>query len=339
MYASLARTLNHYYPYDGRYDQKDIRPPVFDLEVSGIEKIFTPDPPLSAGAIYLTFQALLEVNRPEQEAGWEFFTSSKQIAWKTGTSFGFRDGWAIGTTPGHVVGVWVGNADGEGRPGLTGISTAAPILFEIFNSITGRGWFDMPYDELREVAVCRKSGYLKTGLCAEVDTIWVLPSGLNTLPCPYHHLINTDKNERFRVNSSCIDPSVMRSSSWFVLPPVMEWYYKMKDPSYRELPPYKMGCRPDIDIPVMQFIYPENGSHIFIPMELDGIAGDAIAELAHRNKQLKVFWHLDGEFLGVTQYTHQMAIRPEKGKHHLRTVDENGNEAVVVFTVEGDKEK
>ena len=83
-------------------------------------------PPLSASSIWLTYEALQKVNRPESETGWQYFSSSPDLAWKTGTSFGFRDGWAVGTTPGYVVGVWTGNADGEGRPGLTGISAAAP---------------------------------------------------------------------------------------------------------------------------------------------------------------------------------------------------------------------
>src|SRR5690606_9694106 len=81
---------------------------------------------ISASSIYQTFDALKELYRPGEETGWRFFTSSKKIAWKTGTSFGFRDGWAIGITPKYVVGVWIGNADGEGRPGLTGTDAAAP---------------------------------------------------------------------------------------------------------------------------------------------------------------------------------------------------------------------
>ena len=87
---------------------------------------------LSAPAIWLTYEALRRVNRPETETGWQYFGSMPDIAWKTGTSFGYRDAWAIGTTPEYVVAVWAGNADGEGRPGLSGISSAAPVLFDIF---------------------------------------------------------------------------------------------------------------------------------------------------------------------------------------------------------------
>ena len=338
MYASMARVLNHYYPYDGKYDRNDIRPPAYTFLPHEERHDFQPHPPLSAGAIYLTFQALLEVNRPEVEAGWEYFSSSRPIAWKTGTSFGFRDGWAIGTTPGVVVGVWAGNADGEGRPGLIGISTAAPMMFEIFNALPGNPWFDIPYDELKRAAVCRQSGHLKNEMCPEWDSIWVLPSGMNTMPCPYHMIVHTNPSGSYRVNSGCAEPWEMESSPWFILPPVMEWYYKSKDPSYRVLPPYEEGCRPDIDIAMMQFIYPENGSRIFIPIELDGSPGDAVFELAHRVPGKKVYWHLDEAFLGSTQYHHQLASRPDKGDHWLRAVDEDGNESTVYFTVEGKNE-
>ena len=77
------------------------------------------------------FKALEEVERPEMESGWKNFISSMNLSWKTGTSFGFRDAWAVGVNADYVIGVWVGNADGEGRPGLIGVRAAAPVLFEV----------------------------------------------------------------------------------------------------------------------------------------------------------------------------------------------------------------
>jgi penicillin-binding protein 1C len=335
LYASMARVLNHYYPYDGKYNKKDIHAPTFILPEEDESPEFFPHPPLSAGAIYLTFQSLLEVNRPEQEAGWEYFTSSRRIAWKTGTSFGFRDGWAVGTNPEYVAGVWVGNADGEGRPGLIGISTAAPVLFEIFDLLPESGWFDQPYDEMEWVATCRKSGHLATALCPEKDSIWILGPGLNTTPCPYHKLVHLNQTEEFRINTGCANSENIVAKPWFVLPPVMEWYYKMKDPSYRELPPFGPGCAPSQDIAMVQFIYPENGSQVFIPVELDGTPGDVIFEAVHRNMSGKIHWHMDDEYLGTTQYTHQMAVIPGIGNHRIKVVDENGFEDVVSFSVKG----
>ena len=90
---------------------------------------------IGPGAAWLTLNALLEVNRPDAEAHWKNFASAQRIAWKTGTSFGQRDGWAIGSTARYTVAVWVGNATGEGRADLTGAGGAAPIMFSIFNRL------------------------------------------------------------------------------------------------------------------------------------------------------------------------------------------------------------
>ncbi len=140
-YASLSRVLNRYIS-EHKYYKEDYHPPVLvihdDNEIALTED---PEPPLSASAIWLTYEALQKVNRPDSESGWQYFSSSHDLAWKTGTSFGFRDGWAVGTTPGYVIGVWTGNADGEGRPGLTGVTAAAPLLFDLVNLMGNRDWF------------------------------------------------------------------------------------------------------------------------------------------------------------------------------------------------------
>ena len=92
-------------------------------------------PVYSAGSAWLTLQALRDVNRPEEEEGWKAFASSRDIAWKTGTSFGFRDAWAVGVTDGHTVGVWVGRPDGTPNPGFFGANVAAPLLVDIFAAL------------------------------------------------------------------------------------------------------------------------------------------------------------------------------------------------------------
>lgn len=143
MYASLARTLSHYRPYNGRYNPADIHPltpfPAHDDRPvrSVANPRLTDRPLLSAASIWFTFEAMSALNRPEEEADWQQFESMKQVAWKTGTSYGGRDAWAIGTTPRYTIGVWVGNASGEGRPGLTGVGNAAPVLFDLFSLLPG----------------------------------------------------------------------------------------------------------------------------------------------------------------------------------------------------------
>jgi penicillin-binding protein 1C len=66
---------------------------------------------------------------------------------------------------------------------------------------------------------------------------------------------------------------------------------------------------------------------------LDGEKGKAVFELAHRRVELKVFWYLDGEYIGITKDFHQMEINTGKGKHSLLVTDENGNELWKIFEV------
>jgi len=156
--ASMARTLNNYFELPGknRYSKSDFHLPRYQQTEDDKNKIIEESSWLNAASVYLTFDALKEVYRPGENTGWRNFSSTKKIAWKTGTSFGFRDGWAVGVNPEYAVGVWVGNADGEGRPGLTGTETAAPILFDLFSVLPASGWFQMPVSEMEKIEVCQK---------------------------------------------------------------------------------------------------------------------------------------------------------------------------------------
>jgi penicillin-binding protein 1C len=155
IYASMARSLNNYNLYNGAYFKNDYRPLTYVAKEVENEKIKSQK--LMAGSIWLTFEAMAEVSRPDLDASWKRLSGGRKIAWKTGTSFGFRDGWAIGVTPDYVVGVWAGNADGEGRPGLTGITAAAPILFDVFGLLPQKSsWFAEPFKEIKNVKNLRR---------------------------------------------------------------------------------------------------------------------------------------------------------------------------------------
>ncbi len=294
------------------------------------------DDPLGAGACWLSLQAMLEVTRPDEESAWRDFSSSRKIAWKTGTSYGLRDAWAVGITPRYAAGVWVGNADGEGRPGLTGISAAAPVLFELFGLLDVRGWFDCPEADLSEVAVCAKSGYRVGPHCAKRKMARVTPAGLRSEGCPYCRIIHCDSDLTRRVHSECERVAEIRAEKWFVLPPGMEWFYKRKHSDYRPLPPYREDCLesiPGFDTASLTLICPGKSGLIYVPMELDGNRGRTVFEAAHRNPRTTVFWHLDNRYLGKTRDIHQMEIAPEPGRHTLTLVDENGDRLERRFTV------
>ena len=288
--------------------------------------------PFQPGAVWQTFDALKEVNRPE-EIDWKSIPSMQTIAWKTGTSYGFRDAWAVGVTPRYAVGVWVGNATGEGKPGLVGAQTAGPVLFDIFNLLPSSSWFTRPAGIFVEAEVCRKSGHLKGRFCDETDTLLVLPAGLRTEACPYHHLVTLSANESQRIYENCANTEPTLRKSWFTLPPVWEWYYKRHHPEYKPLPPFKAGCGEDTFQP-MQFIYPPMNARIKLPKQLDGSKGFLTVELAHNNPNATVFWHLDETYQAQTQDFHKISLQPAAGKHSLTAVDGEGNTISTTFFVE-----
>ena len=362
MYAGMARRLNNY--ATNAPDAPAFFPPTYQLKLHTTPPSPSPDSgegqgvwllrnvsyqirtrptpglqqdnPLDAAACWLTFEAMLEVVRPGAESAWEYFPSAHKIAWKTGTSYGFRDAWAIGVTPQYAVGVWVGNADGEGRPNLTGSVAAAPILFELFDVLQPQGWFSAPELDLVTIEVCAKSGYRAGPNCETRKTIRVPRAALRAGSCPYCQIIHTDSFEQWRVHGNCEPVAAIHSRSWFVLPPAMEWYYKQAHSDYQPLPPYRDDCLATLaetNTPAMTLIYPPRNGKIYIPIELSGQRGRVVFELAHRTPQKSVYWHLDDGYLGETREIHQVSLAPSPGEHTLTLVDEDGEFLQSRFTV------
>ena len=260
-------------------------------------------------AIWHTLDALKEVNRPD-ELDWHLIRSVRKAAWKTGTSYGFRDAWAVGMTPAYTIGVWAGNADGHGVPGLTGARAAGPVMFDILNLLPeSERWFDgeaVCHSEQSEesawAAVCRQSGMLAGPECPDKEDILIPAAGMETEPCPYHK--NGD----------------------FVLPPAMEWYYKPHHPEYT-------GARQTQNGKTVEFIYPASGSTLTLPRQLNGAIEGVVFRAAHHKADATLWWHLDQTYMGETRFFHELRLAPAPGKHTLTVVDDEGNSVSVSFVV------
>ncbi len=267
-------------------------------------------------ALFYTFDALKEVSRPD-EIDWHIIRSVKKVAWKTGTSYGYRDAWAVGATPTLAVGVWAGNASGVGAPGLLGARTAGPVMFEIFNILPADGpaWFPSLDDlassdvHLNCAEICHESGFLAGPYCIDIDTLDIPAAGLHGKPCPYHRRVDGE--------------------SRFQLTPAMEWFYRQKHPEYNS-----DSSEKDTDTQEMEFIYPESGSRITLPRQLDGSAGEIVLNLAHHNRDATVYWHIDQDYLGETRFVHQTRIHPTPGDHIITVVDNLGNTLSIKIIIE-----
>jgi penicillin-binding protein 1C len=324
-YAGLSSTVDYFNRNQGKYRTKEFAELNYqndfkaDFGSESDQKTI-----LGAGSIWLTYNAMEEVNRPEGDEAWKFYDSSLKIAWKTGTSFGNRDAWAIGTNSRYVVGVWVGNASGEGRPTLTGVSSAAPILFDVFNLLPRTKWFSTPSYDLEEVEVCSLSGHLAQEDCPKIKQFVPL-KGKTTSVCPYHKTVHLDKTGQFRVNSSCESIENIVTKKWFILPPVMEWYYKSQHIEYLPLPPFRGDCA-STQTASMDFIYPKANSKIYLTKNFNSETQPVILKVAHSQRETQLFWYVDNVYKGITKTFHEMPIQPSTGIHYITVVDEFGNE-------------
>ena len=280
-YYHMAANLNNY-PTLAEGEEVAI----YDINVENEGKPLTKIP-VNVGAVYETLNVLTTLNRPDSEMGWQKFGTSN-IAWKTGTSFGFRDAWAVGVTPDYTCVVWVGNADGEGRPGLIGAQAAGPVLFSFMNSLPQSGWFETPWDELTEKEICKASGMLAGRDCLEVEVKHLPQSTKIANVCGYHKTIHTNKSKSLQLSLNCADSDEIQANSWFVLPPAQAWYYAKKHPEYQQLPPWKPGCGYESQ-QLVEVIYPKQNGRIFMPRELSGSSSKVVVEVAHQQPEEKLF--------------------------------------------------
>ena len=288
---------------------------------------------LSPGAAWLTLRALLEVARPSEEGHWKSFASSRRIAWKTGTSWGLRDAWAVGSTTRHTVAVWVGNASGEGRAGLTGATAAAPILFDLFNRLEPTDWFALPTLHLKEMPICANDGYLANGNCVTVQQWAPRESHFDQLS-PHNLRVHLDRTRRYRVDSSCERVAHMIQADWFVLPPGQEFYFRRHHGGYRPLPPYRSDCAGGGPArnPI-EFLYPTPGTRIYIPVDLAEAKSRVVFEAVHRDRDSTLHWHLDDHYVGSTRTFHQRALDIPVGPHTVTVVDPQGQRLSRQFEV------
>jgi penicillin-binding protein 1C len=292
---------------------------------------------IGAGSAWLTLSALLEVTRPAEESQWREFTSAHPIAWKTGTSWGLRDAWAVGSSSHYTVGVWVGNASGEGRPGLTGATAAAPILFDMFRQLESDAWMPAPHWDLKQVQVCKNDGYLVNGDCD--STAQRVPRAAHFQQrSPHNLLVHLDAKQNYRVDSRCEPVDNMVHRSWFVLPPNQEYFYRRAHSAYRPLPDVRGDCvRDDItarNSPI-DFLYPNADTRVYIPIDFGAQRGRVVFEAVHRDPDALLHWHLDKQYLGHTQLFHQMEFDITPGFHTITVVDARGAAKTRHFEVLG----
>lgn len=279
--------------------------------------------PLSRASLWHTAQALTQSYRPDEWDFWKNFSTTQKIAWKTGTSFGLRDAWAIGFNAEYTVGVWVGNSSGIGRPNLVGVQVAAPILFQVFDNLPlAQKWFEKP--SMPQLFICTKSGHKANAHCPQ--TLQSVPNfAEKTEICPYHQLVYTNADSSFLLNSSCASSAEMIAKKWFVLPVLQGYYYRQKHPHYKNLPPLAPHCQATTENPIA-VVYPLPNTVVHLPQLAQNEYSELVLKATHTDPKATLFWHLNEKFLGkTTDNKHTQVVALPAGDYQLTLIDEQGN--------------
>ncbi len=332
MYAAMGRVLEDFPGLSGQY--KTTHYHRLHLGNYKPQNHVYDEPPLTAGAIWYTLEAMRELTRPVAEGRWQQYTSSRRLAWKTGTSYGFRDAWAIGLDPQFTVGVWVGNASGEPRNGLVGVQKAGPVLFDVFRLLPKtEGWFPRPWDELEEVEICKHSGKIAGEACVHAQKAYLPIRAARSGVCNYCINVLVDKTRTARYYRQCANTEVV-DTSWFVLPAGMEWFHKRISSRYSPLPPLSENCKQfkPKENP-LAFIYPHAGARLVLPYGLSGEQNEIVFQAVHRFGNATIFWYLDNHFVTQTENYHKIGIKPEPGWHTLLIEDSQGMRKQLKFKI------
>ncbi|RMH99945.1 MAG: penicillin-binding protein 1C, partial [Calditrichaeota bacterium] len=326
--ATLFRGLGNY----GRFAP---------LQVLSKGNSLSPTPPprlISPMACYLTLNMLRELKRPGAEYYWELYENQWPIAWKTGTSYGHRDAWAVGVSPQWTIAVWVGNFDGQGTPDLIGSRCAGPLLFDVFNYLpkdSRQAWFTPPPEaEQQPLMICRETGFLAGENCPH-PVITEAPRGMKPLRlCPFHKRLYVTTDEQYQVCSLCWTPGRYKGVQRLVYPPDVAQHLRRRGVPVDAAPPHRPDCPAQTEPAALQILYPPENARLWVPRDFGGRRQRVAFRVAHRQRERTVYWYLDHHYLGATRDIHEKAVELTRGWHTLEVVDEIGYRDRRRFVVE-----
>ncbi len=292
---------------------------------------------LSSAASFLTLEMLKDVARPGSEAYWDSYRDRYPLAWKTGTSYGRRDAWAVGVNPQWTIVVWAGNFTGESNANIRSSRSAGLLLFDIFNALPKepeKSWFVPDPGTLQQVHICAETGYRAGDECSRTKAILLPVSAKPLAECPYHKTIYVTADGRYRVNSLCWEEGNYKKMNILVLPPAVTQFLRKTGQQADSLPPMKPGCA-ETGLPnPLSILYPAQDARFYLPRDMKGNLQRITFRAAHQQPDTTVYWYFNGAYIGTTTENHTMAPALERGRQELYLVDEWGNTAQSTFFVE-----
>lgn len=256
---------------------------------------------------------------------FDFARNDPTVAWKTGTSHGFRDAWAVGVRGDYVLVVWLGNFNGRGNNALVARKCAAPLLFELFARLHLPDKAIATPQNVRQVDLCATSGDLPGPWCRQTTTGWFIAGVSPISMCRLHREILVDSTTHQRVARDDGRPGLQREVHEFWPPDLLDLFRKAGLP--RRPPP-----DPEYGTDTLSGLDPGEAPHILSP--LDGrtyqVDGSEISLKAHAaSGVLKLYWFCGDAFLGTCAPDNLLPWKPAPGNYRVRVLDDHGRSAEI----------
>jgi len=303
---------------------------------------------LSPGAAWIIRETLEANPRPGNITDTFNQRGRPRVAWKTGTSYGYRDAWALGGTRRYSVGVWVGRPDGTPLPGQYGAVTALPLLYEVIDSLPayrGDGAPQPPPQNVDEIDVCWPLGLppdpLAPQLCRKKLKAWTLDGVVPPTFAERDARLWSAGRERFeidarsglRLSAECIQHHERRTSQLARWPALASPWLSAEMRTAARLPALSPDCAPD-------------GRDATEELRIEGINDNATLarppnsvmplrlSLRALGTEARIRWLLDGRLIGESQgasdFVHDFG---EAGTHTLTALADSGAWSRVNFRV------
>jgi len=287
----------------------------------------TPDSLLSAEARFLVRDML----RPR---GNNTLADDPRIAWKTGTSHGFRDGWSAGIRGDYVLIVWVGNFDARPNPAFFSHESAAPLFFDLWRRVPLPVADDVPPAGVSRVPLCAVSGQLPTPHCRHCQEGWFIPGVSPIAPCSIHREVLIDVMTGRRVAADD-GTRILRREVYEFWPPDLLELFRQAGLPRRDPPPLDPGTRaltsaraddaPEILSPQDSLVYTlrASGQRRRLPLQADAAPGVT-----------KLYWFAGGLYLGSSAPAVPFFWEPTGGRWTVQVIDDHGRSAAAHLRVE-----
>jgi penicillin-binding protein 1C len=324
LYATLAN--------QGEYE------PYRVVESDG-EENHAPAQLVSREAAALVTQILTDVRRPDLPESWDLAVGVPAVAWKTGTSYGHRDAWAVGFSRSYTIGVWVGNFDGRPRKGISGSQHAGPLLFDLFRSLEPAGG-PRPDDWVRrvrnldQIELCAESHELPGPFCPLRIRATYIPGKTRLRECTYHRRVMVDAETGDLLSGDCVRerPHVFRQLT--VFPAELVAWWRAQGSPISEPPRMSAACRgvPAGEAP--RIVSPAAATPYRVRRDTPA-EYQRIPLIAHAGAEAsRLFWYQDGLLVAATDPGENHFLPSEPGEHRLVVTDDLGRSDDVTYRVE-----